>query len=207
MPKFIDMTGLRYGLLTVLHRGGAQGKGQVAWRCVCDCGNEALVRGDQLRSGHTRSCGCIRLEAVRAAVQTHGMSRTRMHIIWLQMKRRCHSPSSKNYAMYGARGIEVCERWRDSFQTFYDDMGEPPSAKHTLDRKDNNGHYSPENCRWATRAEQMRNTRATRFIDIDGDVRTLTEWRRHFNVPTGTFYKRVARGMTPQEALTHRRPL
>lgn len=201
MPKFIEMTGQNFNSLTVLSRRGVQGKGQTMWLCQCVCGTETIVRGDSIRNGHTISCGCQQPVAASKANKTHGRARDRVYTIWVQMRGRCKNAKSKAFPYYGGRGIRVCERW-ESFENFLSDMGEPPTEQHSIDRMDANGSYCPENCRWATDAEQGWNKRSTRFVDIGGILKPMAVWIREFGIGHGTVYKRMAKGMTPEEAIT-----
>lgn len=165
----IDMTGQRYGFLRVVERADTKNKG-ARWRCLCDCGKEAVVRRSSLLAGQ-RSCGCLERygwtmeEAARRNVKeghvAHGHSQDRRHSrtysSWHHMKQRCTNPNNHRYSDYGGRGIGVCDRWA-RFENFLTDMGERPEGL-TLDRVDNEGHYEPGNCRWATRSEQDHNKR------------------------------------------------
>lgn len=158
--KAIDLTGQRFGRLTVLER--AENKGAyVCWKCRCDCGIEKIIAGYCLKSGKTQSCGCLQIERTAEAHTTHGKYHTRLHGIWTDMKARCNNPNRKAYKDYGGRGITVCEEWHNSFETFYEwAMANGYSDDLTIDRIDNDKGYSPDNCRWATMADQNKNKRA-----------------------------------------------
>lgn len=159
MGALIDLTGQRFGRLIVLSRGCKVKHGDhVKWTCIYDCGGHIAAGSGCLRSGKTRSCGCYRLDQVRVACVTHGKTKTRCHRIWSAMKARCSNPATINFKYYGGRGIRVCKRWL-KFENFYADMGEPPTEKHSIDRTNNDGNYTPKNCRWALPKEQSNNRR------------------------------------------------
>lgn len=187
----INMVGLRFGRLVVLTRSDRVSKDRaVSWVCRCDCGEELVILGRSMRRGNTVSCGCFGREKRLEANTTHGRSRTDVHKIWQAMIGRCTNPNAANFAHYGGRGIKVCDRWRESFEAFAEDMGPRPQG-HTVERIDNDGPYSPENCRWATRKEQSSNTRRSHWVTFDGETRILSEWAQELGVKTNALTWRI----------------
>lgn len=159
--RTIDLTGHKYGRLTVISFYSINKNRASEWLCQCECSNELIVSGNSLRKSNTRSCGCLNKEQASQAALKHGHAKSRKsrtYSSWRAMRNRCYKPTFISYPYCGARGIKVCDRWKNSFQNFLDDMGERPPAR-TLDRKDNDGHYELSNCRWATRSEQDANRR------------------------------------------------
>jgi hypothetical protein len=198
--RFIDLTGLQFHRLKVLERGPNASNGEVRWSCVCICGTYCLVYGASLRSGKAKSCGCFSRE--RPVI--HGLTHTPEYIAWQSMKERCLNPLTRNYRNYGGRGITVCERWVQSFQNFLEDMGQRPSPQHSLDRyPDNNGgSYEKANCRWATVAQQKRNTRRNRLLTFNGKTQCVTDWAAELRFPDSVLFKRIRRGWSVERALT-----
>lgn len=160
-----DLTGMRFGKLRALFRlpKGKAGK-QAAWHCLCDCGNEVNVLSYNLRSGHTKSCGCVHDERMKQGLRSsHGLIKSRLYSIWENMKSRCYNPNTNNYKYYGARGISICPEWKDDFQIFYDwAMANGYSDELSIDRIDVDGNYEPSNCRWADDITQANNKRCNR---------------------------------------------
>jgi hypothetical protein len=199
------MQGQRFGRLVVLDRSGADGSGSAKWRCLCDCGAERLVSGASLRRGATQSCGCLGRELAAARRLKHGQSRVNqgrkgaLYAVWQAMHQRCGNPAHPKFPRYGGRGIAVCARWSE-YANFAADMGEKPAGR-SLERKDNNGPYSPENCVWATTQEQARNRHNSVLVTIDGRTLCLSEWAREHGVHIATVQARIRRGMSAVEAL------
>jgi len=151
--KVVDIAGKRFGKLTVIGRHNENSKdGKSRWLCVCDCGNKIVATGQKIKSGHTKSCGC----AKTGINITHGMTESREYEIWCGMKKRCNNKSNEAFNRYGGRGISVCDKWQNDFQAFLDDMGGCPKG-HSIDRIDNDGDYTPDNCKWSTPKEQAQN--------------------------------------------------
>jgi hypothetical protein len=170
VPAAIKMVGRRFGRLIVLremlwHRA-PNGLTVRRFRVRCDCGTLFTVYGAHLRSGNTRSCGCLKLEILAENFTKHGDKRETNHAreynSWSAMLQRCYYKKNRHYKDYGARGIKVCARWRKSYPAFLKDMGRRPSPEHSLDRIDNDGNYTPHNCRWATASQQQTNKRPRR---------------------------------------------
>jgi len=202
MPKKINLIGRQFHRLLVIAEEGQRDKrGHVVWSCVCDCGNKSFVSGDKLKSGNTQSCGCLFAEKRAAgSYRSHGKTGSRVYRIWVNMISRCTRPSTSCWHNYGGRGITVCDRWRNSFEAFLEDMGEPPTGKHSIDRIDNDGNYEPSNCRWVTKNEQSFNTRRTKIVVIAGTPYTLLELSALHGVSPKLIRTRIYQGWPPEIA-------
>lgn len=154
-----DLVNHRFGKLVVIKFDSFNEKqrGSTQWLCRCDCGKEKVVGRQHLLRGNTKSCGCIKAEYEES--HDKGMYKTPEYRTWIRIKTRCENENTPYYFNYGGRGIKVCEKWSKSFEAFYADMGNRPSKDYSIDRKDNNGDYEPDNCKWSTRFEQQRNIR------------------------------------------------
>lgn len=197
-PRTMDETGNVYGKLTVLGYAGRSLKTHKGayWTCRCECGQELVVPGATLRNGATRSCsaGC--------GHTTHGMRSTREYWCWRDIKARCNKSDHPGYQNYGGRGIKVCERWRDSFENFFADMGLKPFEGASIGRINNDGDYTPDNCRWETPEQQQNNRRNCRYITYQGDTLTLTQWARRIGVHKNTLAARLKKGWPLAKAMT-----
>jgi len=196
MNKIIDEVGNKYDRLTVIELDRIQRTAY--WVCKCICGKKIVVRGTTLRyvGNKSQSCGCKHKEIIT----THGKTRTKVYKAWDSMKSRCSNETDCNYDGYGGRGIKVCKRWQ-KFESFYEDMGEPTTKTHSLDRIDNDGDYEPSNCRWATATQQQNNTRNNRLISYKGETKTAAQWARVAGVKYITFFGRINRGVPMELAL------
>lgn len=186
----LDLSGRTFGRLTVQHYAG-----DGFWQCVCECGNGYRVKTERLKNGHTRSCGCLHRDTVRP----HGGSGTKVHGVWLQMRWRCNSPACPSYHNYGGRGIKVCDRW-DKFENFLADMGPRPEGA-WLDRTDNDGPYSPENCQWVSPKSNQNNKRTNVLMEFNGKTQTATEWSEELGISYWTLLNRLRRGWSHAKAL------
>lgn len=177
-PRFVDLRGRRYGMLTVEEYVGISKKA-AHWRCRCDCGRTSHPTSQSLTDGRSRSCGCQQKIATSRAKRQHGHTSndidrryTPEYTCWLRMKSRCYNEKDKSYKRYGARGITVCDRWlhgedsKSGFECFFEDMGYKPTDSHSIDRKDNDLGYSKGNCRWAVQSVQQRNRRDTIRVQV-----------------------------------------
>lgn len=206
--KFEDLTGQKFGKLTVIKRVEnhvqPSGKQYVQWLCKCDCGNETVVRGANLKRGYTQSCGCL----IKETNSTHGLKKTRLYVVWRDIKLRCFNPNANNFKDYGAKGVFMCDEWRNDFKVFYDwamENGYNPNAKRgecTIDRIDNNKGYFPENCRWVDNLSQQNNRTNNRFLTYNSETYTVAEWSRKINVPPHTLYARLYKGWPVERVLT-----
>jgi hypothetical protein len=187
--------GSKYGKLTVLSRAENDRFGRTRWNVVCDCGTKKVIALYQMNSGHTKSCGCIR----GRSNFRHGGRGTPTHNTWVGMKQRCLYPKHDEYARYGGRGIQVCERWM-TYENFLADMGEKPEGM-TIERENSDGNYEPANCRWATMKEQNRNRSSNINVEIDGRTQCVKDWCDELGIHPDRIYARIRRGSTPKEAI------
>lgn len=193
----IDITGNKYGRLTVIKKTGRDKKGNALWLCKCSCGELSIVRSQHLRRGETKSCGCL----AKGNARRYGESRNRLALIWRAMINRCLSENNPNYKHYGARGIIVCAEWFDffAFRDWANSNGY--SEELTLERKDVNGNYEPANCKWATMKDQENNRTNNRLIFAKGRTMTLQQWSDLTGIPRETIRSRLERGWSAERSL------
>lgn len=200
----VDIKGQKFGKLTAIKPNGSKSGEGVLWLCECDCGNQTTTTAKNLRSGNTKSCGCINTERfIRQNKEkaTHGKTSSPTFVSWDSMKQRVLNQNHKSYANYGGRGIKVCERWLESFENFFADMGERPDGM-TLDRIDVDGNYEPTNCRWATPKTQSNNRSNNHSVEYKGVKKTITEWAAEIGISKEALRYRLNNGWTVEEALS-----
>ena len=201
MSRLIDLTGQRFGHLTVIKRAGSQGK-NTTWLCRCECGKECIVQSSNLKNQKNISCGCNRRQLASKKFKTHGMAKTRLYKEWRRMKERCHLKTKDGYERYGGRGITVCSEWLNSFEAFRDwALANGYRDNLTLDRINVDGNYEPSNCRWATNSEQQSNKSSNRFITFDNRTQTLSQWARETGIRKDTLRCRLENGWSVERAL------
>ena len=198
MTKYKDLTGMKFGRLTVMRLDRERTKRKTYWFCECECGNIKSVRSDSLQCGAILSCGCLKKEQDRVNLtknHSHKMSGTRLYETWCGMKRRCNNPNDKRYDRYGGRGISVCEEWESSFETFMKWAYSNGYKDNLLiDRINNDGNYEPSNCRWTDNKTQCNNRRSNIPIIINGETMTLKEYAERTGLSATMLYARYNRG-------------
>jgi hypothetical protein len=195
--RILDLTGQRFERLLVVRFAGRTAKDLIVWECLCDCGKTCFHTSNGLRSkverSRRRSCGCLGPDVTRERSTTHGKTRTPEYHTWRSMIERCENPNATGFDRYGGRGITICDRWRKSFESFLEDVGERPEKDMQLDRIDNDGNYEPGNCRWATMKEQANNRRKRKprlTIAFNGHEKTIPQWAEFLGISVSTIYLR-----------------
>jgi len=204
-PAFRDLSGMRFERLLVIGPVAKKWRNYV-WGCVCDCGKEVQVKSAELVNCDTKSCGCYKVDNTRKIMTTHGHTAgnnrkaSPAYGRWCDIKTRCTNHNRTCSHRYADRGIKMCDRWANSFESFLEDMGHPPEGM-TIDRIDNNKGYYKDNCRWATMLEQAANTSRNRQITIEGETMIVMEASRRFGVSQYTIYNRLNRGLSDHQAV------
>ena len=207
-----NLKNMRFGRWLVLELDsyykpkGTRGKGHDMWLCRCDCGNQKVVAGRSLVGGCSKSCGCLQKELASKRASKHGGFGTRLYNVWDSMRQRCNNHNDTAYHNYGGRGISVCPEW-DEFSVFRQwalESGYKEEAKQgecTLDRKDVNKNYSPDNCKWVSMKEQSNNKRNTIYLEYGGEIKPLTSWAEELGIKYQTIWRRYKRGWLPEKIL------
>ena len=205
MGKFVDLTGEKFGRLLVLSR--VENKdGYVRYLCKCDCGNTIITRGTRLKSGGVKSCGCLQKEhtsRLGVSKRRYDKSLNRLRRIYQAMINRCYNPNQISFHNYGGRGIKVCLSWKSNRNLFFEwALNNGYKENLTIDRIDNNGDYSPQNCKWTSLKEQARNRRSTALYFLNGETKPLAEWAEIYQIDYKLVFKRLKLGWSLQKALT-----
>ena len=187
------MIGQKFNRWTVIATSDIRKNNRPAHLCRCDCGTEKVLLLSMLKNGSSKSCGCYNREQSSKKHKTHGLTKMPIYTVWKNMLKRCLYEGSKDYYLYGARGISVCDRWL-KFQNFFDDIGDVPFALAQLDRIDCDGNYEPDNCRWSTATENMRNRRGNNYITFEGETHCVTEWEEKCGMPRNMITTRLKAG-------------
>lgn len=203
--EFVDLTGQKFGRLTVLGLAepfvDKSGRKYETWHCQCECGNVRDIYVQHLIHGQSKSCGCLAKDTCGDNFRTHGKTHARLYNTWGCMRGRCNCKANPAYKNYGGRGITVCEEW-DDYEKFEEwAMTNGYEEGLTIDRINNDKGYSPDNCRWATYKEQANNTRNTRRFTVDGETKTASEWSEMYGVPNYEIFFRINHGWTEEEAI------
>lgn len=205
MGKLVNLVGRKYTRLIVLYFVGHDKYKQRLYECRCDCGKIVIAVSGGLTSGNTKSCGCYKRDVLIQHKTKHNYSgkNSKEYNAWGNIKSRCSNPNRADYKNYGGRGIKICDRWMNSFENFLADIGRAPSQKHSIERKDNDGNYEPNNAFWATKDQQSNNKRTNVVISYNGKTQTLTQWCRELNVDYDSMQARIKTyGWSIEEAFT-----
>lgn len=197
------MLGKKFGKITVEKFSHIGKNYEKFWECICDCGLRKKIIGSHLVTGHTKSCGCLLKDFPPTLL--HGQCKknntTDEYTAWIRLKDRVTNPNNDHFNRYGGRGIKCCDRWMNNYENFFADMGKRPSSLHSIDRIDNDGDYTPENCRWATKKEQARSRCSSRFIEHAGQNKTLAEWAEGAGMDLRALWQRLKRGWGMEKSL------
>lgn len=197
----VAMINKKYGRLTVVERAGSSAHKVALWLCSCECGNKIIAEGRKLRSGNTKSCGCL----WREITTKHGLTNHKLYGIHQSILQRCYNENDQAYVNYGRRGIKVCQEWSDSesgFMNFFEwSTNNGYGENLSIDRIDVNGNYEPSNCRWASDKTQANNKRSSVYITIDNETKTMAEWSEFSGISKDLIRKRLNKGFSPDEIL------
>lgn len=198
-----EMIGFKVGKLEVIELSHQDKNGSFKWLCKCECGNTKVISQGSLRQGQSLSCGCIQKAFTINRQLKHGMSHRPIYQTWLDMKKRCTNPKSNEYHNYGGRGIKISEKWINSFQNFFDDVGDIPFPNAQIDRIDNDGNYELGNIRWSTVEENQRNKRNNHLVTYKGETMCVADWAVRLGIKSSILFARLSKpSYTVEEAFT-----
>ena len=200
VPKFQDLSGQKFNCLAVIEHAGRNHAGKHIYLCKCDCGKTVILRGEDVKSGNTKSCGCLRRQMTIDKNYKHGYAHTPMYNVWLGIKERCLNPNNSSYKNYGGRGITICDDWMD-YKNFHRDMAPTYKTGLTLERIDNEKGYCEDNCIWADRNVQGNNKRNNHFIRFKGEVGTISQMARKYDLHPSIVQGRLYKGWSVKKAL------
>ena len=194
-----NLIGQRFGKLVVIEYAGKNNSGRTTWLCRCDCdGKTKIINGNSMVQGWVNSCGCL-----HDGHPTHGLSDTPTHNTWVKINQRCSNPNNPSWKNYGGRGITVCDRWKESFKNFLEDMGIKPKGRFSIGRINNDGNYEPENCEWEDDLTQANNRRDNHLITYRNRTQTISQWAREYNISCKVLADRITKCKWPiEQALT-----
>ncbi len=201
MPAALNLAGIQYNRLTGIKRIGVLRR-RALWLFRCKCGNTLEACAADVKSGNTKSCGCLLRDLLLERNTKHGQAHSLTYRIWCGMKSRCYTSSATGYKWYGAKGIRVCAEWRDSFEVFLADMGTCPNGGYSIDRIDGSGNYEPSNCRWATLTEQANNRRSTRLITYNKKTLSMFQWSKLLGGSRGLVKHRINSGWSDERSVS-----
>lgn len=199
--NFKDLTGQTFGNLYVVKRIENTATNKAQWQCECLCGNIIPVITSHLKSGHTKSCGCLKRDLCIERHLTHGMSDTPEYNIWLRIIQRCTNPNNQDFKDYGGRGITICDKWRYDFMAFFNHTGKRPSIKHSIDRINNNSGYKPNNVQWSLPQKQANNKRNNHNIIIHYCTMTMSQWAKFVGMDNATLWNRIKNNWPIEKAV------
>ncbi len=194
------LIGKQFNYLTVIGLAQKAKNNKIRLHCRCECGKHTMPERRRLLNNEVKSCGCKQKLTIKHGAARFRMS-TKTYRTWMNMKFRCYNKNNKSYDNYGGRGITVCSRWLKAFENFLADMGEPPTPSHSIERKNNNGNYDPDNCMWATPIQQARNTRRNHVVECRGEKNIVSAWAEQSHIKASLIYARLKAGWHPERAI------
>lgn len=207
MPNFKDISGGKFNRLTAIEVFDKQ-RGTHRWKCLCDCGNTAIVKVSKILNESTKSCGCLNSErSKKGFFFKHGLKKTMEYNSWTAMKDRCYNPNNNHYKSYGARGIIVCDKWKHDFMVFLSDMGKKPGKLYSIERENVNGNYEPSNCFWLANNLQGRNKTNNHYITLNGETKIMADWCIQYSIDASHVSTRLKRGWIIDERLFSKFPI